>query len=508
MTRGNADMQTIASYLTDKSFLEKAFAYLEKCHGVRAVIVDRDGHVDPLEGQDPVEYSERTLYPIQYHDDIGGIRCSAPSRPILDGAAPHIQICMDALQRMFEKALVMRQSMDEMLRLSGQLHFLHGLANKLAGIRNPRKYCALVLQEISKEIAADAAFVQVQGRKDAPYTIPHCISLRDIGTIREEAALQSVPEGRTAVVELRDNTSCLVIPIKSQDGQSGQMVFLKKPGKRVFTAYEKQFVSIIDSIISPTVETLQLYHSLHVLYLNTVKALAAAIDAKDAYTHGHSFRVARYSVAIGRQLKLTEQELPDLEIAAYMHDLGKIGVSEAVLAKPGKLSAAEFEEIKKHPLLTNKILEPIDLPAFIVAATLQHHERLDGRGYPMGLKGDEITLFAKIIAVADVFDALTSARPYRDAMTVEDALTILCQGIDTEYDRKVVHAFFTALRNKEADKDIAVVYSELKFMQIEQMNQFLRKLTRRLVGKSTELAAGDNAALLSDSCGEDSRASV
>jgi len=126
----------------------------------------------------------------------------------------------------------------------------------------------------------------------------------------------------------------------------------------------------------------------------------------------------------------------------------------------------------------------------------------------MGLKGDEITLFAKIIAVADVFDALTSARPYRDAMTVEDALTILCQGIDTEYDRKVVHAFFTALRNKEADKDIAVVYSELKFMQIEQMNQFLRKLTRRLVGKSSELAAGDNAALLSDSCGEDSRASV
>jgi len=415
---------------------------------------------------------------------------------------------MDALQRMFEKALVMQQSMDEMLRLSGQLHFLHGLANKLAGIRDPRKYCALVLQEISKEIAADAAFVQIQAKKNARHTIPHCISLPDIGTICEDPVFQSVSEGKTAVVELRDRTSCLVIPIKNQDGQDGQMVFLKKPEKRVFTAYEKQFVSIIDSIISPTVETLQLYHSLHVLYLNTVKALAAAIDAKDAYTHGHSFRVARYSVAIGRQLNLKEQELPDLEIAAYMHDLGKIGVSEAVLAKPGKLSAAEFEEIKKHPLLTNKILEPIDLPGFIVAATLQHHERLDGRGYPMGLKGDEITLYAKIIAVADVFDALTSARPYRDAMTVEDALTILCQGIDTEYDRKVVHAFFTALRNKEADKDIAIVYAELKFMQIEQMNQFLRKLTRRLIGKSAELASGDKAALVSDSCREDSIASA
>jgi HD-GYP domain-containing protein (c-di-GMP phosphodiesterase class II) len=268
------------------------------------------------------------------------------------------------------------------------------------------------------------------------------------------------------------------------------MVFLKRPGKRVFTAYEKQFVSIIDSIISPTMETLRLYQSLHVLYLNTVKALAAAIDAKDAYTHGHSFRVARYSVAIGRQLNLNELELPDLEIAAYMHDLGKIGIPEAVLAKPGKLSAAEFEEIKKHPLLTNKILEPIDLPAFIVDATLQHHERLDGRGYPLGLKGNEISLFAKIIAVADVFDALTSARPYRGAMTVEDALTLLCQGIDSEYDRDVVCAFFAALRNNKTDKDIADIYGDLKFMQMEQMNQFLKKLTQHLIVCSTDLSSG------------------
>lgn len=508
MARGNVDMHTIASYLTDVSFLKKAFAYLEKCHGVRAVVVDRDGNVDPLDDLNPVEYPERTLYPISHHEDIGGVRCSAPSRPMLEKAAPHIQICMDALQRMFEKALVMQQSMEEILRLSGQLHFLHGLAHKLAGIRNPRKYCAMVLQEVSKEIAADAAFVQIQGNKNARHTIPHCITPRNIEAVCEDPAFQSVSGGKTAVIELRDNASCLVIPIKSQDGHTGQMVFLKKPGNRVFTVYEKQFVSIIDSIISPTVETLQLYHSLHVLYRNTVKALAAAIDAKDAYTHGHSFRVARYSVAIGRQLKLTEQELPDLEIAAYMHDLGKIGVSEAVLAKPGKLSAAEFEEIKKHPLLTNKILEPIDLPGFIVAATLQHHERLNGRGYPMGLKGDEITLYAKIIAVADVFDALTSARPYRDAMTVEDALTILCQGIDTEFDRKVVHAFFTALRNKETDKDIALVFAELKFMQIEQMNQFLQRLTRRLIGKSAELASADNVASAPESRSENSAASA
>ncbi len=499
-------MHTITRYLTDLSFLEKAFAYLEDHHGVRAFIVDKEGHVDLLNGQPSGEYAEQRLYPIDYHEDIGGIRCSAESRAVLDKAAPHIQICMDGLQRLFEKALVMQQSMDEMLRLSDQLHFLHGLASKLAGVRNPRKYCALVLQEISKEISAEAAFVQIRARKGSQHTIPFQITLQDIDEIRSDPSIQSASEDKTVVVELRDRASCLMIPIKNQDGRAGQMVFLKNPGQRAFTAYEKQFASIIDSIISPTVETLELYHSLHVLYLNTVQALAAAIDAKDAYTHGHSFRVARYSVAIGRQLKLTELELPDLEIAAYMHDLGKIGVPEAVLAKPGKLSAAEFEEIKKHPLLTNKILEPIDLPDFIVAATLQHHERLDGRGYPMGLKGDEITLYAKIIAVADVFDALTSARPYREAMTVEDALTILCQGIDTEFDRKVVHAFFAALRNKETDKDIAVVYADLKFMQIEQMNHFLKKLTRHLIGGPIDLAARDKISSVMEGCGENVRA--
>ena len=486
-------MDTISHFLTDKSFLEKTFAYLETYHGVRAVIVDKNGQVDLLDGQDASEFEVKRLYSIDYHEDIGGIRCSAETQATLDAAAPHIQICMDGLQRLFEKAVVMQQSMDEILRLSDQLHFLFGLANKLAGVRDPQKYCALVIQEISKAIDADSAYAHMKDKKGQQQIIPCLLPIQDIGAIRRDPVLLSTPEGKTAVIELQNGMSCLIVPIKEKEDQAGQMIFLRRPDKRVFTAYEKQFVSIIDSIISPTMETLQLYHSLHVLYLNTVKALAAAIDAKDAYTHGHSFRVARYSVAIGRQVSLTDQELPDLEIAAYMHDLGKIGVPEAVLAKPGKLTAAEFEEIKKHPVLTNKILEPIDLPGFIVDATLQHHERLDGRGYPFGLKGEEITFYAKIIAVADVFDALTSARPYRDAMTVEDALTILYEGIDTEYDRDVVYAFFTALRNNKTDEDLAVVYGDLKFMQIEQMNHFLQKLTKHLIAAPADRPARHSA---------------
>jgi HD-GYP domain-containing protein (c-di-GMP phosphodiesterase class II) len=482
-------MRTISYFLTDKTFLEKIFVYLETFHGVRTVIVDKDGQIDSLNGRESCEYSEKRFYSVNFPEDIGGIRCSAKTQAILDAAEPHIRLCMDALQRLLEKALVMQQSMDEMLRLSDQLHFLFGLANKLAGVQNPPEYCLLVLQEIARAIEADAAFVRTRGKKAQQWMIPYHLSAQDIVALDEDPGLLSIPAGKIVVVALQNGMSAVVAPIKEKEEQIGRMVFLRKPDKQAFSSYEKQFAGIINSIISPTMETLVLYHSLHVLYLNTVKALAAAIDAKDAYTHGHSFRVAKYSVAIGRQLKIPDRELPDLEIAAYMHDLGKIGISEAVLAKPGKLSPGEYEEIKKHPVLTNKILEPIDLPDFIVTATLQHHERLDGHGYPLGLKGDEISLFARIIAVADVFDALTSARPYRDAMTVEDALTLLCQGKDTEFDRNVVHAFFSALCNNTTDHDLASVYGDLKFMRLEQMNQFLENLTQRLIGDGPEPAS-------------------
>ncbi|MBN1568596.1 MAG: HD-GYP domain-containing protein [Acidobacteria bacterium] len=480
-------MRTISHFLTDKTFLKKVFAYLEMHHEVLTVIVDKEGRIDPLEGWESREHPEKKFFPIAFDEDIGGVRCSAETQALLEAAEPHIQLSLDALHRLLEKALVMQQSMDEMLRLSDQLHFLFGLANKLAGVQDPEKYCRLVLQEIGRAINADAAFVYTRGKKSQQWKIPYRLPIQDIDALDKDPVLLSGSDGKTVIVTLQNGMSAVVTPIQEKEEQIGRMVFLRKPDRSVFSAYDKKFVSIINSIISPTMETLVLYHSLHVLYLNTVKALAAAIDAKDAYTHGHSFRVAKYSVAIGRKLKISDEELPDLEIAAYMHDLGKIGVSESVLAKPGKLSAAEFEEIKKHPLLTNKILEPIHLPDFIVNATLQHHERLDGRGYPFGLKGDEISLFAKIIAVADVFDALTSARPYRDAMTVENALTIICHGKDTEFDRKVVHAFFSALRDNVTDHDLAGVYADLKFMRLEQMNQFLEKLTQRLIGDQAEL---------------------
>ena len=281
----------------------------------------------------------------------------------------------------------------------------------------------------------------------------------------------------TIIFTLEDSSSVLFCPIKEKDGVIGHMVFIRREDSH-FSAYEKKFVSIIENIISPNIETMRLYDSLQELYLNTGKALAAAIDAKDEYTHGHSFRVAKYSVAIGCKLKLSETNLADLEIADYMHDLGKIGISESILGKPGKLSKEEFDQIKLHPVYTDKILQPINLPDFIVNAAVHHHERLDGSGYPHGLAGEKISLFARIIAVADVFDALTSNRPYRDAMPVETALEVLCKQIDREFDRNVVLALIATLQDTKETSTLITIYPNLKFSDITRLNHFLTGLIK------------------------------
>jgi putative nucleotidyltransferase with HDIG domain len=175
-------------------------------------------------------------------------------------------------------------------------------------------------------------------------------------------------------------------------------------------------------------------------YLGVIGALATALDARDPYTAGHSQRVADLSVSIGRQMRLAEADLETLRVGALLHDIGKIGVSDAVLRKAGKLTADEFEQIKLHPTLGARILKPLKFLDAQLTIVELHHERPDGRGYPHGLKGDEIPLFARIVHVADAFDAMTSARAYRGALPVSVAVGELWRLIGIDFDRQVVQA--------------------------------------------------------------------
>ncbi len=185
------------------------------------------------------------------------------------------------------------------------------------------------------------------------------------------------------------------------------------------------------------------------LFVGTVKALAAAIDGKDRYTRGHSERVARFSVAIGRRMRMTEDELEALRISALLHDVGKIAIDDSILKKPSALTDEEFEVMKTHPQRGFKIMSQIPKMSEFLPGMYMHHEMVNGQGYPQGLKGDEIPLQAKIVSVADTFDAMTTDRPYSKGMDLDAALDRIRSFIGTRYDGAVVEALIHACETGE-----------------------------------------------------------
>jgi diguanylate cyclase (GGDEF)-like protein/putative nucleotidyltransferase with HDIG domain len=181
------------------------------------------------------------------------------------------------------------------------------------------------------------------------------------------------------------------------------------------------------------------------LYLATIKSLALAIDAKDQYTHQHILRVQRYAVATARQVGLTGSLLEAVNTGALLHDIGKLGVPEYVLMKPGRLTPEEFDKIKRHPDIGAAILDPVEFPWPVLPVVKHHHEKWNGTGYPDGLKGEEIPITARVMAVADVYDALTSSRSYRRAWPHERAIDYIRSEAGTHFDPQVVTAFLEVI---------------------------------------------------------------
>jgi len=187
--------------------------------------------------------------------------------------------------------------------------------------------------------------------------------------------------------------------------------------------------------------------------MNFVSALASSIDAKDPYTHGHSRRVTFYALAIAEAMNLGPDETEDLELAGYLHDIGKIGLPQEILRKPCSLTEEEFDLVRKHPANGVRILENLKNLQHVRELILHHHERLDGAGYPDGLAGEDIPLGARILAVADAFDAITSDRPYRRGASVEEALQEIERNAGRQFDPAVVKVFARLVRSGKIQTD-------------------------------------------------------
>lgn len=212
-----------------------------------------------------------------------------------------------------------------------------------------------------------------------------------------------------------------------------------------FGTVEAGLMQVTALMLATHGRNVELFRETEALTVGVVRALVSAIEARDSYTRGHSERVALLGRRLAEECGLSPEECEEIYIAGLLHDVGKIGVADDVLRKPGKLTPEEFDEIKKHPDIGYSILMGLKKIEYLLPGVLHHHERMDGAGYPDGLAGNDIPLQARILAVADSWDAMTSARPYREPMSRSKVESIIASGSGTQWDPMIVDAFLRIL---------------------------------------------------------------
>jgi len=246
-----------------------------------------------------------------------------------------------------------------------------------------------------------------------------------------------------------DRQSVICAPLIIKEEVIGTITIANKRDESAFNADDLELLSTIATQASVAIKNARLYEDQQTTYLSTVQALVSAIEANDAYTRGHSERVTRYSLAVARHMNLSTHEIKRLERAAILHDIGKIGIDLGLLHKKGKLSNEDINILHQHPSIGVRILEPISFLRDVREIIEQHHERFDGTGYPRGLAGPELLLEAKILAVADTYDAMTSDRPYRNALSHEIAIKEIVENSGAQFDPEVTSAFLAIFREED-----------------------------------------------------------
>ncbi|MFC2048904.1 HD domain-containing phosphohydrolase [Elusimicrobiota bacterium] len=259
------------------------------------------------------------------------------------------------------------------------------------------------------------------------------------------------PDYNQKVDSLYENKQAINIiaaPVKVAGNVKGVLLVNNNYKKNIFVGSELVWVRSICGEIGANLEKMKLYKDMHKFFLSSIESLAAAIEAKDPYTHGHSRRVNLFCLMIGEELGVNDKTMDDIKLSALLHDIGKIAIPEAVLLKTGKLTDREWDKLKEHPVRGALMLEPVKEFAPFLPGIKHHHEHYNGNGYPDGISGDEIPLIARIISVADAFDAMTSKRIYRDAMSEKDAIVEIERCNGTQFDPAIADAFIKIYKEK------------------------------------------------------------
>lgn len=341
---------------------------------------------------------------------------------------------------------------DELSKSYETLALLYSIGNGLSDLSRPERFLQIAIDRL--QAGADFATIAVRytpldsGADDA---LTSCREPARAAGVKAAALALTTDHAKFAgpkrvvapgnALAGEPTRQSLVQPLVLDGAFLGYLIGADKGGgDPLLSSYDLQLFQATASFLSAFLQTCRLFEDQRRMFIGTIRAMTAAIDAKDRYTRGHSERVAWLSAALARALGVPEEEVKRIHIAGLVHDVGKIGVPEAVLCKPGRLTDDEFAWIKKHPEIGHRILAGIPQLADILPGVLHHHERFDGKGYPHGLAGHAIPRMARIISVADTFDALSSTRSYRSARPRDVVLAEIAKSAGTQLDPEIAAA--------------------------------------------------------------------
>ncbi len=345
----------------------------------------------------------------------------------------------------------------EVVRIYEEQSIIYSLSRKLGSELEVASICRDILDEAEKYLVVNNIAIMLHEEAGNELTTRECKG-RDRETaltFRTDAAsglLGGIFRSGEAITisDMGDEErrafpypvrSIICVPLVTDDKGIGMLVASDKISGEEFWSHELKLMGVFALEAAAAIRKAQLYEEINALFMHTVQALASAVDAKDPYTYGHSNRVARFTASICEGLGMGRKEARQAELAAILHDIGKIGTPESILQKPGRLEPDEMQKIREHPAKGAQILAHISELRDVIAWIRHHHEWYDGNGYPDGIDGDEIPLQARIIAIADSFDAMTSDRPYRKGMSPGEAIRNMEGFSGSQFDPRILGVF-------------------------------------------------------------------
>jgi len=300
----------------------------------------------------------------------------------------------------------------------------------LLGVRGftPRRFRGLEIDRASK-------FAKMFAKDPQP---------RKIARSADQRWAKSLPDLRLAVFEY-------AVPIAVKNDLKGFIFTGPKLSDVEYSDYDLDIMTFIANSVGIGMENARLMEQLQVTYVATLRSLISILEAKDGYTKGHTERVASYSMALAKRLDLPPDTLRRILFGSLLHDIGKMGLRDDIINKPGPLNDEEWEQMRAHPVVGAAIVEKMEFLTGAIDVVRHHHESWNGKGYPDGLAGEDIPLIARIVTVGDSFDAMTTDRPYRKALSVDEAISRLEAGAGVQFDAKLVNVFVAYVREKGRD---------------------------------------------------------